>query len=254
LSYRYFLRLKFDGTAYNGWQIQKNTPRTVQQVLNEVLSSALSDRIETSGCGRTDTGVHAKEYFCHFNSLKNDLHTDPRTWLYKFNTMLPKDISIQEISLMNSEAHARFSATERSYEYLISTKKDPFMVNRSYLLYGDLNLEIMNRACDVLKEYSDFSSFSKSNTQVKTNDCKIISALWTNDNDVIRFKISANRFLRNMVRAITGTMIEIGKEKIGIDEFRKIIEGRNRSYAGMSVPASGLYLTRVKYPENIWIR
>jgi len=219
-----------------------------------MLSSALSERIETTGCGRTDTGVHAKEYFCHFDSSKNDLHSDPRTWLYKFNTMLPKDISIQEIIAMTSEAHARFSATERSYEYLISTKKDPFMVNRSYLLYGDLDLVSMNKACEILKEYSDFSSFSKSNTQVKTNECEIVSAVWTRDNDLLRFRISANRFLRNMVRAITGAMIEIGKGKISVDEFRKIIEGKNRSDAGMSVPACGLYLTEVKYPVNILVK
>jgi tRNA pseudouridine38-40 synthase len=250
---RYFLRIRFDGTAYNGWQIQKNTPRTVQQVLNEKLSSALSETIDITGCGRTDTGVHAKEFFAHFDSEKRDLHSDPKIWLYKFNTMLPKDISILEILPVKPDAHARFSAIERSYEYLVAKRKDPFMVDRAYFVYGELDIKQMNSACDILLTNKDFSSFSKSNTQVKTNDCNLVSAYWNEEEDLLKFKISANRFLRNMVRAIVGTMIEVGKNKISLSDLKKIIEGKNRSEAGMSVPAGGLYLTSVKYPENIWL-
>ena len=248
---RYFIKLSYQGTNYNGWQIQKNTPRTVQQVMNLSLSKLLNEKIEFTGCGRTDTGVHAREFYAHFDSIKNNLHINPMEWLCKFNMVLPVDIAVKEIVAVKSDAHARFGAVSRSYEYIINRKRDPFLLNRAYYLYQPLSLELMNEAAKMLFEYDDFSCFSKSNTQVKTNLCRIIEANWKEADNLLMFTITANRFLRNMVRAIVGTMIDVGKEKISLDDFRKIIESKNRSDAGFSVPADGLYLVKVQYPIEI---
>ena len=248
---RYFIKLAYQGTSYNGWQIQKNTPRTIQQVINESFSGLLNEKIELTGCGRTDTGVHAREYYAHFDSTKSDLHINPREWVYKFNVVLPVDIAIQEIIPVQKDAHARFNALSRSYEYIINKKRDPFQLNRAYYIYFPLRIDLMNKAASILFEHEDFSCFSKSNTQVKTNFCKILEASWIENEELFIFTISANRFLRNMVRSIVGTMIEVGKEKISLDDFGKIIENKNRSKAGVSVPAGGLYLTKVKYITGI---
>lgn len=249
---RYFIKLSYDGTKYNGWQIQANTPNTIQQKINESLSDLLNEKIELTGCGRTDTGVHARVFYAHFDSVKDNLHTDPKDWLYRFNVVLPMDIAIQEIIAVKSDAHARFGAISRSYEYILNKNKNPFQLNRSYYIHHELNIDLMNRASAILLEYTDFTSFSKSQTQVKTNNCVITEANWKERDDFVFFTISANRFLRNMVRAIVGTMIEVGKEKTSLNDFRKIIESKNRSDAGFSVPASGLYLTKVEYPIDIY--
>lgn len=251
--HRYFAKISFEGTAYNGWQLQKNTSKTVQQVINESLSGILNEPIEVTGCGRTDTGVHAKMFYLHFDSRKNDLHLDPRVWMYKFNKVLPKDVAVEKIIPVHNDAHARFDAIERTYEYFITTKKNPFLINRAYYLYGIPDVEIMNQAGKILCTYTDFSSFSKSNTQVKTNNCKVMRANWEVKNDLLVFTITSDRFLRNMVRAIVGTMLELGQEKISLQNFQNIIKGKNRSDAGFSVPASGLYLTDIKYPSKIFI-
>nr|WP_294946302.1 tRNA pseudouridine(38-40) synthase TruA [uncultured Mucilaginibacter sp.] len=242
---RYFLELAYDGTKYHGWQVQQNAI-SVQELLNKALSTLLRQPIETTGCGRTDTGVHAKEYFAHFDTDKSEIEI-PKFEI-SLNALLPHDIAIKNIIPVHPEAHARFDATLRSYEYHIHFEKDPFLNGYSWLLRDKPNLELMNQAAAIIMEYSDFSCFSKSNTQVKTNNCKIVKAVWEQTEKGIVFKISADRFLRNMVRAIVGTLIAIGKGEMAPEGIRDIIQSKNRSKAGTSVPACGLYLTEVKYP------
>lgn len=248
---RFFIHLCYDGTKYHGWQIQKNAI-SVQEVLNEKLSVILRQPIETTGCGRTDTGVHAKEFFAHFDL---DSHSDHQLCamdeneniIRSVNSVLPKDISIKKIFKVLPTANTRFDAVQRTYEYHIHFNKDPFKNGYSWELRDRPNIELMNEAAKIIAEYTDFSCFSKSNTQVKTNNCKITEAFWTEQEQGIIFKISADRFLRNMVRAIVGTLLMVGKGKIEPNEVRKIIESKNRSNAGTSVPACGLYLTKVLY-------
>jgi tRNA pseudouridine38-40 synthase len=247
---RYFIQLSYNGTAYHGWQVQKNTLLTIQQVLNEMLSKLLNEPVFIMGCGRTDAGVHATEYFAHFDSAKTDLIENKKKWLFKFNHALPADIAIQKIILVKENANARFDAISRTYQYFISKNKNPFQVNRTYFFYADLNVDVMNKAAKLLFDHKDFSSFAKSNTQNSTNNCIIYKAEWKQENDLLIFTISANRFLRNMVRAIVGTLLKVGKGLMTVDEFNKVIESKDRSNAGLSAHASGLYLVKVEYPEN----
>ncbi|MDB4922272.1 MAG: tRNA pseudouridine(38-40) synthase TruA [Mucilaginibacter sp.] len=211
----------------------------------------LRQQIETLGCGRTDTGVHAKEFFAHFDfeTIDHGLWTmdETSTILRSLNSILPKDIAIKKIFPVAAEAHARFDATLRSYEYHIHFNKDPFKNGYSWELRDKPDVDLMNKAAAIIMEHTDFSCFSKSNTQVKTNICKISKAEWAIKGDGIVFHISADRFLRNMVRAIVGTLLMVGKHEIEPETVRSIIESKNRSNAGMSVPAGGLYLTEVKY-------
>ena len=254
MQHRYFIQLSYSGTNYNGWQVQENTPDTVQQILTDKLSELLGEKLEIVGCGRTDTGVHAKEFYAHFDSVKNDLHIDPRVWLYKMNAVLPFDIAIQKIIPVMADASARYSANARTYKYIINRKKDPFLISKAYYLFGDMNVKAMNEAASLLLKYSDFSSFSKSKTQVKNNECVIKQTEWREENDLLVFTITANRFLRNMVRAVVGTLLEVGRNKIDLKEFKNIVEGKNRSDAGLSVPPDGLYLLSVVYPDDIFIK
>ena len=243
---RYFIELAYDGTNYHGWQVQQNA-LSVQELLNKALTTLLRQPIETIGCGRTDTGVHAKEYFAHFDRQT----IDNRPWAMdkrSLNALLPHDIAIKNIIPVDGAAHARFDATLRSYEYHIHFEKDPFLNGYSWLSRDKPDLALMNQAAAMVMEHTDFSCFSKSNTQVKTNNCKIVKAEWQKTNNGIVFQISADRFLRNMVRAIVGTLLKVGNGEIHADEVRDIIQSKNRSNAGMSVPACGLYLTEVKYP------
>jgi tRNA pseudouridine38-40 synthase len=240
---RYFIELAYDGTKYHGWQVQQNAV-SVQELLNKALTTLLRQPIETIGCGRTDTGVHAKEYFAHFDGPQL---TGGAVNLRGLNALLPHDIAIKRIIPVHADAHARFDATLRSYEYHIHFEKNPFLNGYSWLLRDRPNLELMNKAALIIMEYIDFSCFSKSNTQVKTNNCKIAKAVWEQTDNGIIFKITADRFLRNMVRAIVGTLLLVGKGEMQPEEIRDIIESKNRSNAGMSVPACGLYLTEVKY-------
>jgi tRNA pseudouridine38-40 synthase len=242
---RYFIQLAYDGTKYHGWQVQQNAV-SVQELLNKALSTLLRQPIETTGCGRTDTGVHAKEYFAHFDSNKSEIENSK--FEISLNALLPHDIAIKNIIPVHPEAHARFDATLRSYEYHIHFEKDPFLNGYSWLLRDRPNVELMNQAAAIIIEYSDFSCFSKSNTQVKTNNCKIVKAVWEQTEKGIVFKISADRFLRNMVRAIVGTLMMVGRGEVPVEGIRDIIQSKNRSRAGTSVPACGLYLTEVKYP------
>ncbi|MBC7399945.1 MAG: tRNA pseudouridine(38-40) synthase TruA [Mucilaginibacter sp.] len=247
---RYFILLSYDGTKYHGWQTQPNAV-AVQEVLDKALSTVLREPIETLGCGRTDTGVHAKDFFAHFDLSDGSSMPDHGTFLRSINSILPHDIAIKNIVPVHADAHARFDATLRSYQYQIHFNKDPFKHGYSWLLRDVPDMKLMNEAARIIMEYTDFSCFSKSNTQTKTNNCKISRAEWVQVGDGIVFHISADRFLRNMVRAIVGTLIMVGRKEIEPEAVRGIIESKSRSNAGASVPACGLYLTEVKYsPPN----
>lgn len=251
---RYFLTLSYNGTKLNGWQVQNNTPNTVQQILEEKITMLLKEKIELIGCGRTDAGVNAKNYVAHFESNCGDLLKNKTHWLYKFNNVLPTEISIQTISSVRDEAHARFDAISRTYYYYIHQIKNPFIDNFSLYVFGELDFDLMNKAAAILLEYSDFTSFSKLHTQNKTNNCKIKKAVWQKTNiGEWRFTITADRFLRGMVRAIVGTLLMVGKNKITLNDFRKIIEAKNRKAAGNNVEAKALFLVGIKYPKDIFI-
>jgi len=221
----------------------------VQEILNDRLSIILRQPIETTGCGRTDTGVHAKQFFAHFDfqSIDHRPWTMDKNILRSLNAILPDDIAVRDIFPVAADAHARFDAKLRTYEYYIHFNKVPFKQGYSWELRDKPDIERMNEAAKIIMEYTDFSCFSKSNTQVKTNNCKISAAKWEETVNGIVFRISADRFLRNMVRAIVGTLMMVGRNEIEPEEVRKIIESKNRSNAGTSVPACGLYLTEVKY-------
>jgi len=249
---RYFIRLSYLGTNYCGWQIQPNGP-TVQDVLKKAFSTVLQENIEITGAGRTDAGVHASYFIAHFDSVNNNLQENNKL-LLKINGILPIDIAVQEIFKVKPDAHARFDATSRTYNYYIHQQKDPFLVETSWYFPYKLDIDKMNQAAEILCQFTDFTSFSKLHTDVKTNNCKIISAKWTIDDYKIVFKITADRFLRNMVRAIVGTIIEIGKGKINLEEFVQIIENKNRSEAGMSVPPHGLVLSGIEYPDTLFLK
>ena len=250
---RYFIKLAYNGTPYNGWQIQPNAP-SVQETLNKAFSVILNSEINLMGAGRTDTGVHAKEMYAHFDF---DTILDTPNLIHKLNSFLPKDIVIYDIFQVADNAHTRFDATKRTYEYHINTFKDAFLQEQSWYFHQKLDLDLMNQAAGLLLKYTDFQCFSKVNTDVNTFDCSIFEAYWTRDrteqrgtkqeNDKLIFTISANRFLRNMVRSIVGTLINIGLHKITLTDFEKIIESKNRDKAGFSVPAHGLYLTKIEY-------
>ena len=250
--HRYFIKISFDGSNYNGWQVQKNSSSTVQQKINDGLSRLLNETIEVRGCCRTDAGVHAKELFAQFDSKRNNLVVaGDKAWLYKFNSMLPLDISIDEIFSVTEKANARHDAIARTYQYFIHHKRNPFLINRSYYYYGELDVALMNKAAKLLMKYEDFSAFSKLHTQVKTNRCLINKAKWEKNKDGnLVFTIRADRFLRGMVRMITGTMLQLGKNKITLNDFKKIIESKDCRNAGALVPACGLYLTKVEYPPK----
>lgn len=248
---RFFIELAYDGTNYHGWQQQPNAI-SVQEILNKALATILRKPVETLGCGRTDTGVHAGEFFAHFDAeelfVEDAWPTESGNILRSLNAILPPDIAIKNIIPVAAGAHARFDATVRSYEYHIHFHKDPFKNKYSWQLRDVPDIELMNRAAKIIMEYTDFSCFSKSNTQVKTNNCKISKAEWVKTDDGIIFHISADRFLRNMVRAIVGTLLEVGRKEMDPEGVHAVIESKNRSNAGTSVPACGLYLTEVKYP------
>jgi len=243
--HRYFLRLSYKGTHYSGWQIQENAI-SVQEKLNQALSLILDENIQSVGCGRTDTGVHAKQFYAHFDCSR--IPADAEKVIYQVNAVLPYDISIAELIPVDADAHSRYDATSRTYEYFIAGYKNPFL--KEFAMHGFMNPDpdLMNEACSHLFNYNDFTSFSKSNTQVKTNICTITAAKWVVKNDLMIFTISADRFLRGMVRAVVGTMIDIGTGKIDPDKMAVIIESKNRKEAGFSVPACGLFLSKIEYP------
>lgn len=241
---RYFIEFAYKGTNYHGWQLQPDAI-SVQEVLTKATNLILKDSFELVGAGRTDAGVHAAQMFAHFDS---EVLIDFKEIVRKLNSYLPDDISVFRIFPVKTHAHARFDATARTYEYHINLKKDVFSKNLSWYQFRNLNIEKMNQAAKILLEYEDFECFSKTHTDVFTFNCTINQAIWEEKKDRLIFTISANRFLRNMVRAIVGTLINIGLEKIEVAEMRNIIESKNRGKAGFSVPAHGLYLTKVNYP------
>ncbi|WP_395626498.1 tRNA pseudouridine(38-40) synthase TruA [Daejeonella sp.] len=243
---RYFIEIAYNGTAYHGWQIQKNAV-SVQELVNKVLSTLCRQDIETLGCGRTDTGVHASQLFAHVD-IPEEIDVFNQAFLQRSNSMLPNDIALKRFIKVNPDAHARFDATLRSYEYHIHFSKNPFLHNLSWQLRERPNIDLMNQAAEILMEYRDFSCFSKSNTKTLTNNCLINRAEWVQTEDGIVFHISADRFLRNMVRAIVGTLLRVGKQEMKVEEIRNVIDSKDRSNAGESVPACGLYLTEVIYP------
>lgn len=241
---RYLITFSYLGTNYHGWQIQPNG-NTVQEELNKAISTLCREEILTTGAGRTDTGVHARMMTAHFDA--NNPVGDGAQFVYRINKLLPKDIAVSAIKEVDSEFSARFSATERTYRYYITKDKDPFTLDTVAYINFDLDIELMNKAASILFEYEDFTSFSKVNTDTKTNNCTITHAEWYMEGNILVFRISANRFLRNMVRAIVGTLIDVGRKKITIAEFRKIIESKDRSKASTSAPACGLFLEDIKY-------
>lgn len=248
---RYFLRLAYNGTGFNGWQVQDNAP-SIQQELSEKLGVVLQAEIALTGCGRTDAGVHATEFFAHFD-VEHRIDMDHHLLIHKLNTLLPSNIAVYQLYEVEANAHARFDATKRSYRYIISTQKDPFRPDQTYRFTVPLNLEMMNKACSMLLGEQDFGCFCKSHGNNTTNLCTVYHATWSTMNNDVVFDITANRFLRNMVRAIVGTMLDIGQERTTLAEFKKILASGNRSMAGRSVPAHGLYLTKVEYPSNIFL-
>ena len=240
---RYFIEFSYNGKNYFGYQIQPNEI-SIQEEMEKALSTILREEIKTTGAGRTDTGVHAKKIFAHFDTSKE---IDDNL-CYKLNAFLPNDIAVQRIFQVKDDMHARFDATFRTYEYYISTKKNPFVQESSWQIWRrNIDINKMNEACKILFEYEDFSSFAKVGSDNKTNICKIYKAEWEQIGDEMKFTISADRFLRNMVRSIVGTMIEIGSGKYPVEELRRIIEDKNRNSAGTSAPAQGLFLVDVGY-------
>lgn len=250
---RYFIELAYNGTAYHGWQTQPNAI-TVQECLDKALSIYFRQPIASLGCGRTDAGVHAKEFYAHFDLELPGVGEDaercpnPENAVTGVNSLLPYDISVKRMFKVANDAHARFDATERAYQYHMHFHKDPFKLDRSWLYKGALDVAVMNEAAKILLVHTDFSCFSKSNTQTFTNNCKVTEARFQSVDDGLVFTIKADRFLRNMVRAIVGTLVRAGKNEISPDQLREIIESKDRSNAGQSVPACGLYLTSVIYP------
>ena len=249
-SKRYFIELAYNGSAYHGWQRQPNAI-SVQQVLEEALSRLKRKNISLVGAGRTDSGVHARQMFAHFDLAEEIVN--PQELVFLLNGFLKDDIAIRSIRRVQPDAHARFDATARDYEYHISTAKDPFNAPLHYYLKNSPDIELMNQAAKILLLHEDFQCFSRSNTDVKTFLCTIKNATWQQEGSSLIFFISANRFLRNMVRAIVGTLLEVGYKKREVKDIEMVIKSKDRGEAGFSAPAQGLYLSRIEYPQNIFI-
>ena len=241
---RYFITFSYDGTRYHGWQIQPNGD-SVQERLEWALSTLLRREVNVTGAGRTDAGVHARVMVAHFDF---DEAIDCQQLCYKLNRLLPFDIAVQEVKQVSDDMHARFSATSRMYHYYIHTKKDPFRRAYSCEIHYPLDFALMNEAGKILTTYEDFGAFCKSHTDVKTTICHVTEARWVQTSETAwYFRITANRFLRNMVRAVVGTLIDVGRGKLSIEEFRKVIEGKRRTEAGESMPGNALFLEDVRY-------
>ena len=247
---RYFIFISYKGTYYHGWQVQPNSV-TVQKILDESLTLVLGEKIKTTGAGRTDTGVHAVVFCAHFDSSSIDLEKD-KNLIFRLNSFLPSDISVSGIRKVLPDANARYSAISRTYKYLISRQKDPFSDDSSWYIHGNINFELMNKASLILLNHSDFTSFSRLHSGNKTNLCKIFHAQWEQAENRFIFTVKADRFLRNMVRAIVGTMISVGKGKMTLKEFEDAIKAKDRSRTGTSAPAKGLFLVDIEYPEEIF--
>ena len=248
---RYFIEFSYDGLGFHGWQRQPNA-LGIQEVIEDGLSKILKKKTSIIGAGRTDTGVHARQMFAHFNASVEDRYLKDLVFL--LNNYLPKSINIISLKNVKLKAHARFDAIERTYEYYISTVKDPFTNSYHYFLKNVPDIFLMNQASKFLLNYKDFKCFSKSHTDVKSFLCDVKNASWSKKESQIVFSITSNRFLRNMVRSIVGTLLEIGLKKRSIQDMKLIIESRDRSKAGFSVPAKGLFLTKIIYPSNVFLK
>jgi tRNA pseudouridine38-40 synthase len=246
---RYFIYFAYNGTAYHGWQIQPNGI-SVQEVFTKGLRTLLREDTDVVAAGRTDTGVHARQMIAHFDSVHTELATGD--YVRRLNSILPKDIAVDKIVTVKPDAHARFDAISRKYEYHVYIGKNVFRENLAVRMFHPLDFNLMNEAALKLKDFTDFTSFSKLHTDVKTNNCVIKQATWQQNGDEWVFCIEADRFLRNMVRSIVGTLFDVGMHKISIADFCRIIEIKDRCKAGVSVPAHGLYLVEVNYPEEIF--
>ncbi|MDR1882046.1 MAG: tRNA pseudouridine(38-40) synthase TruA [Prevotella sp.] len=246
---RYFIYLSYNGEKYCGWQVQPNGV-SVQETMEKALSILLRAPTAIVGAGRTDAGVHARMMTAHFDTGQDNL--DLSLLANRLNRLLPKDIAIQKIVEVCADAHARFDATSRLYRYYITTAKDPFLHTLKYKIYGNPDVEAMNACAKVLFDYEDFTSFSKLHTGVKTNNCTVMLAEWEKRGDDYIFTVKANRFLRNMVRSIAGTLLEAGQGKINVNDFRRIIEAKDRGRAGTSVPGHALFLEEIEYNGNIF--
>ena len=247
---RYFIELSYNGSAYHGWQRQPNAI-SIQQVLEEALSRLARNKITLLGAGRTDTGVHALQMFAHFDVSHKIANT--KELIFHLNGFLKDDISVKGIRQVKPQANARFDATARYYEYHISTAKDPFHSQFHYYLKNQPDVDMMNEAAKSLLLHKDFKCFSRTNTDVKTFLCEIKKAVWKQEGSSLIFYISSNRFLRNMVRSIVGTLLEVGYKKRKVEDIDDLIRSKDRCQAGFSVPAHGLYLSRIEYPQNIYI-
>lgn len=241
---RYFLHLAYNGTRYHGWQIQPDSI-SVQEELEKCLGLKLGEKVSITGCGRTDTGVHARNFYAHFD-IEKDI-TDCDDFVNKLNIFLPNDIVVYKCWEVDGDLHARFDAKSRTYHYHITRKKNPFHIDDAFYYYGHLDVEAMQQAADALFDYTDFTSFSKLHTQVKTNNCKIMAARFFEKDELLVFEIKADRFLRNMVRAVVGTLLEVGRGRMSLEQFREVIEKKNRCSAGTSMPAHALFLEDVEY-------
>lgn len=248
---RYFIFISFKGTSYHGWQVQPNSV-TVQKTLDEALTRVLGEEIATTGAGRTDTGVHALFFCAHFDSNSPDLSIK-KNLVYRLNRYLPDDISVTTIKKVVPDANARYSAISRTYRYYISQTKDPFWKESNWYLHGNIDIAAMNKACALLIINSDFTSFSRLHSDTKTNICKLYNAVWEEADNCLIFSIKADRFLRNMVRAIVGTMVDIGFGKLSLKEFEEVILAKDRCRAGKSAPAKGLFLADIEYPEEVFV-
>ena len=242
--------MAYKGTRFHGWQVQPNAV-SVQGCLENALSTICRQTIAVTGAGRTDTGVHASYFVAHFDSLH--LNLDHPDFTHKLNSFLKDDVSVFGISKVNPAAHARFDAMSRTYQYHLNLRKDPFSVDTSWYFFRQPDVVQMNEACGILFDYIDFTSFSKLHTDVKTNNCKIIHAEWIQLRNNLVFTVKADRFLRNMVRAMVGTLLEVGLGKMDLAAFRSVIEQKDRGAAGLSVPAHGLFLTGIEYPETVFV-
>lgn len=251
---RFFIHLAYNGTNYCGWQTQPGLP-TVQQTIEEALSTLLRQKIAIVGCGRTDTGVHASDFYAHFDwavdASEESLVQQCSQLTFKLNSYLPTDLRIYDIFPVKSNAHARFDAVARTYQYHVSDKRLPFNLGLYSRIYFQPDIELMNVAAKVLMEYDDFTSFAKLHTQVKTNICHLSEAHWDRVGEEWVFTIRSNRFLRNMVRSVTGTLLDVGRGKLTIEGLREIIERKDRCAAGVSMPPQGLFLTKVEYPDLV---
>ena len=245
---RYFLELAYFGKAYHGWQRQPNA-LSVQEVVENALFTLFQNPIEVVGAGRTDAGVHARQIFAHFE-VEDELQGE---FLFRLNCLLPKDVAAKAVKKVTAEAHARFSAVSRSYEYHMVQEKDVFETETAFLVQRELNVQKMNEAAQILLKYKDFKCFSRSRTDVHTYNCELKSARWEVKGKKLIFHITSDRFLRNMVRAIVGTLVEIGLGKMEVEHIHRVVRSGSRSEAGASVPAHGLFLTAVEYPKEIFI-